>query len=106
MIVEPRREFYVCYFLCIFKLSDCCIFLRIGGVDFEATSGQLIFDSTTTVLSFPVTILNDTLAEGPEEFLLQLTTTEQRVILDPPQMDVEIIDHDGKLKKKIYVTTS
>ena len=47
-------------------------------------------------MSFPVTILSDVVAEGPEDFLLQLTTAEQRVTLDPSRMDVEIVDDDGK----------
>ena len=57
-------------------------------------------------MSFPVTILNDVVAEGPEEFLLQLTTAEQHVTLDPSQLDVEIIDDDGKLNVCEYFLES
>jgi len=59
-------------------------------------SGDLTFSPSTDRLSFPVTILNDTLAEGPESFGLQLSTVAPRVGLAPMQMEVEITDDDGK----------
>ena len=74
-----------------------------GGVDFNPTSGQLTFTPNNGMLSFPVTILEDNAAEGLEDFLLQLTTSEQRVTLDPAQMIVEITDQDGKSCKCVYL---
>ena len=48
--------------------------------DFEATSGRLFFGNGQNGQSLTVNIMNDILAEGPEEFYINLTSIE---LLDP-----------------------
>ena len=47
-------------------------------------------------LYFRVNILNDTDPEVTEEFMAGLTTNQDRVLLEPNEMIVEIVDDDSK----------
>ena len=57
-------------------------------------------------LYFRVNILNDTDPEVTEEFLARLTTDQDRVLLEPNEMIVEIIDDDSKTRACIFSTPS
>ena len=47
-------------------------------------------------LYFRVNIVNDTDPEVTEEFMAGLTTNQDRVLLEPNEMIVEIVDDDSK----------
>lgn len=69
----------------------------LGGEDYEVVNTLLTFSSTNqnTPECVRVSITNDSNAEGPEMFLGQLTTSDDRVVLSPDQTTVTILDDDG-----------
>ena len=67
------------------------------GADYSGTyTGELLFPANQTSKTFPVNILNDTLAEGPETFLLQLSSPTGGAILGfRSTAVVTIVDNDA-----------
>lgn len=67
------------------------------GADYGGTyTGELLFAANQTSKTFPVTILNDKLAEGPETVLLQLSNPTGGAILGARQTAlVTIVDNDA-----------
>ena len=45
---------------------------------------------------YNVSIRNDVVYEGPEDFLVGLSTTDARIDLDPDSARITIVDDDGK----------
>ena len=64
-------------------------------MDFIPASGTFLFSSADTERSFRVTIINDGDTEGAEDFLGQLTTSEDRVDLAPDTTLIQILDDEG-----------
>ena len=62
----------------------------------EAYTGLLPFAANQTIRSFTIPVVNDTLAEGPETVLLQLSSPDRRALLGPRQSAVlTIVDNDA-----------
>lgn len=67
-----------------------------GGADYEPTSGTLSFLDGETSRTFTVTILDDTLDEGDEDFTLTLSNpTGGAAIGNPGTTSVNIVDDDA-----------
>ena len=69
-----------------------------GGNDYDSISQNVTIPSGTTNSSFSVTIINDNILEGTENFTLTIVSTSQRdVTIDGSgQATVNIVDDDGK----------
>ena len=52
------------------------------GVDYESALGTLVFPPGTTNQTIPITILSDTLNEGPEHLIVNLINPVQAVVLE------------------------
>ncbi len=65
------------------------------GVDYTSTAGLLTFAPGAIMQSFNVPILEDTAGEGLESFIATLSTSEDRVDLNPSSMEIEIVDNDS-----------
>ena len=57
-------------------------------------------------LYFRVNILNDTDPEITEEFMARLTTDQDRVLLVPNEMTIEIVDDNSKTRAGTFSTPS
>ena len=80
----------------------------IGAIDFSPATGELTFTPTNQgiQLHFRVNILDDTDPEVTEEFLARLTTDQDRVLLDPNEMIIEIVDDDSKIRACTFSSLS
>lgn len=79
-----------------FKVVCTTRILSTAGADFIIASGELNLRPGDTEGMFEVTIINDSVFEGLQEFSAQLQTAESRVVIIMPDTTVEIIDDDGK----------
>ncbi len=70
--------------------------LFADGEDFVSMPASLTFDSSRLRVCFNVTILDDDRFEFDEDFVVNITTTESQVTLDPISTVVMINDDDGK----------
>ena len=69
------------------------------GVDFEPLSGVLTFSATETEKEIVISILDDSLLEGQEEFSVVLSLpllNQTRLALSIKELRVEIEDDDSK----------
>ena len=64
-------------------------------LDYTVTSGDLIFNATTSSLMVTIPILEDSIVEGSETIIVTLTSADP-AILSPPSTCVTIEDNDGK----------
>ena len=67
-----------------------------GPSDYTGVSRQLSFQPGGTELCTTINIINDVILEDSETFSVQLTATDQAVILNPSSATVSIIDNDGE----------
>lgn len=68
----------------------------VSGQDYIATSGTLVFNPNDTQKTFSVTIINDSIVEGTEYFLVILTGSSQGSTFKfPKKAAVNILDDDG-----------
>ena len=74
-------------------------------MDYASLNKTLTFSQETTVTTFDVFIVNDTVLEGTEQFFVSLKTLNSRVNLDPSRVPVRILDDDGKQKIIIQALT-
>ena len=51
-----------------------------------------------------VTVIDDSVHEGPQEFFAQLTTTDSGVTIFEPGATAQITDDDGRAIPSIYFT--
>ncbi len=64
--------------------------------DYIAISNPVTFSSTgPTVMCRNVTIVNDQLSEGTQQFLADLDTSDPSVFLRPETATIDIEDNDG-----------
>ena len=63
--------------------------------DYESVLEELTFSAGLERQCVDVTIQDDDIAEGLEDFTAGLTTSVDRVILDPDVATVNIADNDG-----------
>lgn len=69
-----------------------------AGADYVATSGTLVFTNGETTKTFNVQIIDDTLIEGNETVLLNLSSPFGQASLQVPNASVlTIVDNDGSL---------
>jgi len=73
-------------------------------VDYTSVSGTLVFSSTRAEVSFSVPIIDDSDAEGEEDFLGRLMTSEDRVDIDPNTITVQILDDEGIHKECPHIS--
>ena len=78
----------------------------VDGVDFVPLSGVLIFSATETEKEIVISVIDDSLLEGEEEFyvVLSLPLLDQtRVALIIKELRVDIEDDDGTYFNFIYI---
>ena len=73
-------------------------FLSPGGSDFEVNTVMLTFAPGILQNCFNVTITDDDLYENPEEFFVNITTTDPQVLISTMTSVVTIIDDDRKIQ--------
>jgi len=78
--------------LVLVTVCDCVA----GPSDYTGVSRQLSFQPGGTELCTAINIINDVILEDSETFSVQLTATDQAVILNPSSATVSIIDNDGE----------
>ena len=84
---------YLCTSIGILWLYYLMLSLNPAGMDFPDTSTDLTFNSTSTIQTVMVSILNDVVPEDMlEYFSLILTSTDPAVTLSPMTANVTIID--------------
>ena len=66
------------------------------GSDYTATTQEVAFAPGDTLQTIVVTINNDNVYEGLEEFTAELTTTDSEVDIFQPDVTARINDDDGK----------
>ena len=71
-------------------------YMQTAPMDYVSLNKTLTFSQETTVTTFNVFIVNDTVLEGTEQFFVSLKTLDSRVNLDPSRVPVRILDDDGK----------
>lgn len=64
--------------------------------DYESVMTELTFSAQQTRQCVNVTILDDVLLEGVEDFSANLSTADGQVALDPQEAAVTIVDNDGR----------
>ena len=70
--------------------------LHLGGSDYSSIGSiDLTFDRDTSAFPILVDILDDQIHELDENFLGELTTSDEDAILSPSQTTVRILDNDG-----------
>ena len=72
--------------------------LSLAGVDFATTSYIVIFNETSTDNHVSITLIDDNILEGDEDFkvLLQILTTTKDVLPGCDVAIVTIVDDDSK----------
>ena len=75
----------------------CHYFIFIGPDDFSAIDETLTFTAEVTKVNVSVMVVNDQIREGEERFTadLQLTTSDDSVLINPPTTTIVILDDDG-----------
>jgi hypothetical protein len=76
----------------------------ITGRDFTATSGTLRFEAGQTQRTFSVPIVNDTILERAQTFLVDLTDPSDGAILGTPRTGVITIDHSDQQPDTLITT--
>ena len=71
-------------------------FSRTAGEDYQQLSVDLTFGEGSERRCVQIELVNDTVFEGPEQFLTQLSTVEVVVILTPYTARILIQDDDGE----------
>ncbi len=81
-----------------------CLSLGAVGADYTAVSSDLVFSETVSRVCRNVSTEEDDILEGDEEFLLDLTTSDPSVQLNPNVATVTITD-DGEstVDREIFV---
>ena len=74
------------------SLSPCS-----GGMDYTAVSGSITFSPSVSQQSILVAIINDSVREDRETLTVSLTGAPDRVMLNPTQGTIGILDDDGKI---------
>lgn len=69
----------------------------VAGRDFIASSGVLTFGPGVTEKKIEVTVINDNVYEGLQEFYAELSTNEMQVNIFQTDAMAQIVDDDGKL---------
>jgi len=69
-----------------------------AGSDFTQAIVPLVFGPSTSEMCTNISISEDRILEGVEDFSLQLITADPAVILSPRTANVAITDMDGKLE--------
>lgn len=75
-----------------------------AGVDYAATNGTLTFAPGITNLDIVVTVNNDTLVEGNEEFIVNLANIVGGSFGSPTNCTVIIVDDDSTLQFTVAAT--
>lgn len=81
----------------MFSISITTITYFAAGRDFIASSGVLTFGPGVTEKTIEVTVINDNVYEGLQEFSAELSTNEMQVNIFQTDAMAQIIDDDGKL---------
>lgn len=90
----------MCQFLpCVFSII---IIYFTAGIDFIASSGVLTFSPGVLEKTIEVTVINDNVYEGLQEFYAELSTNEMQVNIFQTDAMAQIIDDDGKLMSHAY----
>ena len=84
-------------FLCI--LPFCISSLRLDGVDYESLSKEMTFSQNVSEQCISVEVYNDTTLELNESLTLSLSVSgvEDGVSISPQNVDVLVVNDDGKL---------
>ena len=71
--------------------------LHVGGSDYEAVSQVLTFRPDSRIISTAVSLIDDDLNEGLEEFTLQLVLTDEQLGMPDVlrESTVRIFDDEG-----------
>ncbi len=69
--------------------------MNVETKDYESVMAQLLFGPGQVKQCVNITILEDDILEGPEDFQTNLSTSVDRVTLDPEMATVNIEDDDG-----------
>ncbi len=69
--------------------------LTVEAKDYETVMAQLLFSPGQDKQCVNITILEDDILEGAEDFRTTLSTSVDRVTLDPEMATVNIADDDG-----------
>lgn len=93
---------YINIYLCVYVQSNVCIYCSFVVVtepeDYVAISSLITFSPTSnTVICRNITIENDNLFEGTQQFIADLETTDPSIVLQPEMATVNIVDDDSKL---------
>ncbi len=78
--------------------SELCVSTTAAPEDYWETMVQLVFSPGQTKQCTNITIVDDGDLEGAEDFEATLSTTVDRVVLDPEMATITIGDNDGKLE--------
>ena len=65
-------------------------------MDYSAASGVLTFSSSSRQQCVDITVVDDSVLEPLEKFLLKIDTTVDRVVLEPKLTTVAIEDNDSE----------
>ena len=77
-----------------------CSFLCTALQDYTSSDVLLTFSSTSTRNTVPISITDDVINEGTEEFFARLsinTALSGQIELQPQQATVQISDNDGNI---------
>ena len=76
----------------------CYLHLSIAGTDFLPLNRILTFNSDISRTTINVTLLNDNIVEGDEDFLarLEVPSTEMDVVLSKDNATITILDDNSK----------
>ncbi len=69
--------------------------LNVETKDYESVMAQLLFGPGQVKQCVNITLLEDDILDGPEDFQANLSTSVDRVTLDPEMARVNIEDADG-----------
>jgi len=58
---------------------------------------ELIFEEGTRAMSVNITTLDDDIAEGPEQFTLDLMADDSLAIVHTDSVQITVEDNDGKI---------
>ena len=76
--------------------SVLSMFSHTAGEDYQQLSVDLTFGEGSERRCVQIELVNDTVFEGPEQFMTQLSTVEAVVTLAPDIARILIQDNDGK----------
>ena len=72
-----------------------------ANIDYEPKDQVLTFTSGSPLQEITITIKEDLLVEGPEQFLVTLTSSDANVVT-PGSTTVTILDNDGRTAIQIH----